>query len=43
MLTAEQEKWIAHLSDQNQVTIVPFDATAQNKYETVKKNSSRFG
>ncbi len=36
MLTAEQEKWIAHLSDQDQISIVPFDPTAQHKFEVVK-------
>jgi GrpB-like predicted nucleotidyltransferase (UPF0157 family) len=37
MLTPDQEIWIAHLSDQDHITIIPFDATAQNKFEAVKK------
>jgi GrpB-like predicted nucleotidyltransferase (UPF0157 family) len=37
MLTPEQEKWVAHLSDDDRVTILPFDNTAQDKFEAVKK------
>lgn len=37
MLTPSQEKWIAHLSDQDQVTIVPFDPSTPQKFETVKR------
>jgi len=37
MLTSEQENWLAHLSDQDQVTIHPFDPTAQQKYEIVRQ------
>ncbi len=37
MLLPEQEKWIAHLSDQDRITIVPFDPTAQVKFEAVKQ------
>jgi hypothetical protein len=29
MLTPEQEKWLAHLSDMGSVKIVPFDPTAE--------------
>lgn len=36
MLTPEQEKWLAHLSDQDHVTIIPFDPTAQEKFKAVK-------
>ena len=36
MLTPEQEKWINHLSDQDQITIIAFDASAQQKFEAVK-------
>jgi len=37
MLTSEQEIWLAHLSDQDQVTIYPFDPTAHQKFEVVKQ------
>jgi GrpB-like predicted nucleotidyltransferase (UPF0157 family) len=37
MLTPAQEKWIALLSDQDQVKILPWDATAQDKYAVVKQ------
>jgi len=37
MLTPEQEKWLAHLSDIGTVKIVPFDPTAEEKFERVKK------
>jgi GrpB-like predicted nucleotidyltransferase (UPF0157 family) len=36
MLTPEQETWLVHLPDQDQVTIHPFDPTAQQKFEAVK-------
>ena len=36
MLTPDQEKWIAHLSDNDHITIVPFDETAKDKFEAVK-------
>lgn len=36
MLTPEQEKWIAHLSDQDQVIILPLDPTAEEKFAVVK-------
>ena len=36
MLTPDQEKWIAHISDQDAIAIVPFDPTAQQKFEAVK-------
>lgn len=37
MLTAEQEKWIAHLSDKNKISIFPFDPTAEEKFRKVKR------
>ena len=37
MLTLEQEKWIAHLSDVNKISIVPFDPTAEEKFQRVKQ------
>jgi GrpB-like predicted nucleotidyltransferase (UPF0157 family) len=37
MLSPEQEKWIAHLSEQEQIKIIPLDLTAQVKFEAVKK------
>ncbi|MCR4275541.1 MAG: GrpB family protein [Candidatus Wolfebacteria bacterium] len=37
MLTLEQEKWIAHLSDENKIIIVPFDPTAEEKFQKVKQ------
>ncbi len=37
MLTLEQEKWIAHLSDENKISIVPFDPTAEEKFQRVKQ------
>lgn len=36
MLTAEQEKWVDHLSGDSRVKIVPFDPTSQEKFERVK-------
>jgi GrpB-like predicted nucleotidyltransferase (UPF0157 family) len=37
MLTQEQEKWIAHLSDQDRVSIYPFDPLSPQIFEAVKK------
>lgn len=37
MLTLEQEKWIAHLSDENKISIIPFDPTAEEKFQRVKQ------
>lgn len=37
MLTPEQEKWIAHLSDTDTVKIVPFDKVAGEKFASVKQ------
>jgi GrpB-like predicted nucleotidyltransferase (UPF0157 family) len=36
MLTLDQERWLAHLSSDDRVTIIPFDPTAQAKFEAVK-------
>ena len=36
MLTKEQKKWIAHLSDEDKVSIVPFDPTSKEKFQKVK-------
>lgn len=36
MLTPEQEKWIEHLSDTDTISIVPFDVTANEKFEQVR-------
>lgn len=37
MLTQEQQKWIENLSDTDQIIIIPFDTTAQEKFEKVKE------
>lgn len=37
MLTSEQENWIAHLSDEHKISIVPFDQTAEEKFRKVKQ------
>lgn len=37
MLTNDQKKWIAHLSDKDKITIVPFNPTAEEKYIQVKQ------
>lgn len=37
MLTPEQEKWIAHLSDDNTISIIPFDTAAEEKFKKVKR------
>lgn len=36
MLTAEQDKWLAHLSDTATISIVPFDPTAEEKFQKVR-------
>ena len=36
MLTLEQEKWIKHLSDTDTISVVPFDVTANEKFELVR-------
>ncbi|MDD2822746.1 MAG: GrpB family protein [Candidatus Daviesbacteria bacterium] len=37
MLTQDQKKWIAHLSNKDTITIVPFDPTAEQKYQKIKQ------
>lgn len=37
MITPDQEKWIAHLSDQDHITILPFDPSTPQKFEAVKR------
>jgi len=37
MLTPDQENWINHLSDQDQIHIFPFDPTTPQKFEAVKR------
>lgn len=36
MLTKKQEKWVAHLSNDSKIKIVPFDQSAQEKFEKIK-------
>lgn len=36
MLSPDQEKWLAHLPDNDRITIIPFDASAKEKFEAVK-------
>lgn len=37
MITADQQKWLDHLSEQDRVVIKPFDPTAAQKFETVRQ------
>jgi GrpB-like predicted nucleotidyltransferase (UPF0157 family) len=37
MLTPEQEKWLAHLSDTKKIRIIPFDPTAEEKFQKIKQ------
>ena len=37
MLTAEQDKWISHLSNTDTITIVPFDPTAEGRFQEIKQ------
>lgn len=36
MLTADQQKWINHLSGTDKITVFPFDSTAEEKFRIVK-------
>ena len=36
MLTPEQEKWLAQLSDTDRIKIIPFDVTAEEKFQVIK-------
>jgi len=37
MITEEQQKWLDHLNDANQVAIIPWDNSSEEKYQIVKK------
>ncbi|HZW04999.1 MAG TPA: GrpB family protein [Anaerolineaceae bacterium] len=37
MLTPAQEKWIAQFSDKDQITVLPFDPTAERKFAAVRR------
>ncbi|MDD5639599.1 MAG: GrpB family protein [Candidatus Pacebacteria bacterium] len=37
MLTSSQEKWINHLSDVDRINIVPFDFSANEKFEKIRE------
>lgn len=37
MITPKQRKWIDHLSDTDKIKIVPFDPTAEAKFQKVKQ------
>jgi len=37
MLTPEQEKWVSTLSDSDEIRIFPFDPTAEDKFNIIKK------
>lgn len=37
MLTEDQARWVAHLSDTDSIMIVPFDPTAQQTFEQVRE------
>lgn len=37
MLTPQQQKWVNNLSDTDTIKIIPFDDTAQEKFEKVKE------
>ena len=37
MLTPEQEKWVSTLSNSDEIRIFPFDPTAEDKFNIVKK------
>jgi len=36
VITAEQEKWLNHLSNTDRITIIPYDPTTPQKFEKVK-------
>lgn len=36
MITEEQQKWLGHLDDTDNVCVGPWDRTAEDKYQTVK-------
>ena len=37
MLTEDQERWVMHLSDEDAIVIIPWDPTAQAKFEQVRE------
>jgi hypothetical protein len=37
MITAEQQKWLDHLSDSDKISVVPFDSTCEEKFLIIKK------
>jgi flavin-dependent dehydrogenase/GrpB-like predicted nucleotidyltransferase (UPF0157 family) len=37
MLTPEQEKWISHLSDEDKVSVVPWDSACSRIFEKIKE------
>jgi len=37
MLTQDQKKWIDHLSDKDKIIIIPFDQTAEEKFQKIKQ------
>lgn len=37
MLTAKQEIWLSHLSDTDLIVIVPFDPSAEEKFQVVRQ------
>jgi GrpB-like predicted nucleotidyltransferase (UPF0157 family) len=37
MITSEQEKWLSHLSNKDKIKIIPFDQTAEEKFQRVKQ------
>lgn len=37
MITRKQQKWIDHLSDVDKIKIVPFDPTAEEKFQKIKQ------
>src|SRR2546423_12019455 len=37
MLTEDQERWVMHLSDEDTITIMPWDPTADAKFEVAKQ------
>ncbi len=37
MLTSDQEKWVAQLSDDVPIKIIPFDPTAEEKFQKVRE------
>ena len=37
MLKKDQEKWIAHLSSESKIKIIPFDSSCEEKFEQVRQ------